>query len=130
MLCLLLHLGKKKDTERQREGARKLHLILHAIANPRLSLVFFSFSASFDPLFSHMADSPQEAPEATVHIRCTNGSKFSVQARLSITVAAFKTLLVHGSGVSADQQRLIYKGRVLKDDSSLESYGKANSFLK
>lgn len=61
--------------------------------------------------------------KVTVHVRCTNGTKFSVDADLTSTIAAFKPLLVQGSGVAADQQRLIYKGRVLKDDSTLESYG-------
>ncbi|KAJ7521042.1 hypothetical protein O6H91_19G036300 [Diphasiastrum complanatum] len=63
------------------------------------------------------------ADMATVHIRCSNGSKFSVQADLGSTVSAFKALLVEQSDVPADQQRLIYKGRVLKDENTLESYG-------
>eukprot|EP00250_Pteridium_aquilinum_P034557 c7749_g1_i1 orf=202-1839(+) len=70
-----------------------------------------------------MAASDEGQGKATVHIRCTSGSKFCVEASLDTTIAAFKPLLVEGSGVAADQQRLIYKGRVLKDDSTLESYG-------
>ncbi|MCO5550213.1 hypothetical protein L7F22_003695 [Adiantum nelumboides] len=71
-----------------------------------------------------MASLDEAAREkATVHIRCTSGSKFSVEVSLDTTIGAFKPLLVEGSGVAADQQRLIYKGRVLKDESTLESYG-------
>ncbi|KAH7315000.1 hypothetical protein KP509_21G029800 [Ceratopteris richardii] len=70
-----------------------------------------------------MASSEEAQGEVTVHIRCTNGSKFSVQVSLDTTIAAFKPLLVEGSGVAADQQRLIYKGRILKDESTLASYG-------
>ncbi|XP_077220502.1 ubiquitin domain-containing protein DSK2a-like isoform X2 [Tasmannia lanceolata] len=60
---------------------------------------------------------------ATVHVRCSNGSKFSVQTSLDSTVGDFKILLVGNCEVPAEQQRLIYKGRILKDDQSLESYG-------
>lgn len=70
-----------------------------------------------------MASSEEAHEKATVHIRCTSGSKFSVEVGLDTTIGAFKPLLVEGSGVAADQQRLIYKGRVLKDESTLESYG-------
>ncbi|XP_068640392.1 ubiquitin domain-containing protein DSK2a-like [Aristolochia californica] len=59
----------------------------------------------------------------TVHIRCSNGSKFSVQTSLDVTVAAFKVLLADTCEVPGDQQRLIYKGRILKDEQTLESYG-------
>ncbi|XP_010242888.1 PREDICTED: ubiquitin domain-containing protein DSK2a-like isoform X1 [Nelumbo nucifera] len=58
-----------------------------------------------------------------VHIRCSNGSKFSVKINLDSTVGAFKALLAQNCDVPAEQQRLIYKGRILKDDQTLESYG-------
>ncbi|KAI0494025.1 hypothetical protein KFK09_024156 [Dendrobium nobile] len=60
---------------------------------------------------------------ATVNVRCSNGSKFSVQIALDATVGAFKTLLAEKSDVPTQQQRLIYKGRILKDEQTLESYG-------
>ncbi|GAB4838651.1 hypothetical protein Ancab_028195 [Ancistrocladus abbreviatus] len=61
--------------------------------------------------------------DVAVNIRCSNGSKFSVQTGLGSTVGAFKVLVAQNCDVPADQQRLIYKGRILKDDQTLESYG-------
>ncbi|KAF8112686.1 hypothetical protein N665_0062s0037 [Sinapis alba] len=58
-----------------------------------------------------------------VNVRCSNGSKFSVRTSLDSTVEAFKELVAQNSEVPANQQRLIYKGRILKDDQSLLSYG-------
>ncbi len=59
----------------------------------------------------------------TVHVRCSNGNKFSLAVDLTSTVRDLKMMLVERSEIPADQQRLIYKGRVLKDESSLDSYG-------
>lgn len=61
---------------------------------------------------------------AAINIRCSNGSKFTVRTRLDLTVGAFKAVLVQNCDVPADHQRLIYKGRILKDNDTLESYGK------
>ncbi|GAB4853092.1 hypothetical protein Ancab_017277 [Ancistrocladus abbreviatus] len=58
-----------------------------------------------------------------INIRCSNGSKFSVRIGLDLTVGVFKVLVAQNCDVPADQQRLIYKGRILKDDQTLESYG-------
>ncbi|KAK8965942.1 hypothetical protein KSP40_PGU002981 [Platanthera guangdongensis] len=60
---------------------------------------------------------------ATIHIRCSSGSKFSVQTPLENTVSAFKIILAERSQVPTQQQRLIYKGRILKDEQTLASYG-------
>lgn len=59
----------------------------------------------------------------TVHIRCSSGSKISVQTCLNATVGAFKAVVAGSCDVPEEQQRLIYKGRILKDDQTLESYG-------
>ncbi|KAK6924568.1 Ubiquitin-associated domain [Dillenia turbinata] len=64
-----------------------------------------------------------ESAGVNVNIRCSNGSKFSAQTGLESTVGAFKVLLASKCDVPADQQRLIYKGRILKDDQTLQSYG-------
>ncbi|GMH23638.1 hypothetical protein Nepgr_025481 [Nepenthes gracilis] len=61
--------------------------------------------------------------EVSVNIRSSNGSKFSVRIGLDSTVGAFKSLVAQNCNVPADQQRLIYKGRILKDDQTLECYG-------
>ncbi|KAJ8550150.1 hypothetical protein K7X08_033857 [Anisodus acutangulus] len=59
----------------------------------------------------------------TINVRCSNGSKFSVQVSLDSTVGSFKSILSQPSDIPAEQQRLIYKGRILKDDQTLKSYG-------
>ncbi|XWS45637.1 hypothetical protein CRYUN_Cryun15aG0153600 [Craigia yunnanensis] len=59
----------------------------------------------------------------TINIRCSNGSKFSVQINLDSTVDSFKAVLARNCDIPADQHRLIYKGRILKDDQTLKSYG-------
>ncbi|XVF00767.1 hypothetical protein REPUB_Repub04eG0029700 [Reevesia pubescens] len=58
-----------------------------------------------------------------VNIRCSNGTKFTVRTSLESTVGSFKAVLAQNCDIPADQQRLIYKGRILKDDQILRSYG-------
>ncbi|KAK9285221.1 hypothetical protein L1049_024409 [Liquidambar formosana] len=73
-----------------------------------------------------VADDASESNPAggvTVHVRCSNGSKFSVQGSLESTVGSFKAVLAQSCDIPAEQQRLIYKGRILKDDQTLLSYG-------
>jgi ubiquilin len=60
---------------------------------------------------------------ATLNIRSANGTKFTVRADLGSTVGAFKEAVAGISDVPAPQQRLIYKGRILKDEQTLDSYG-------
>lgn len=65
----------------------------------------------------------------TINIRSSNGSKFAVRAGVESTVGAFKTLVAQNCDIPANQQRLIYKGRILKDDQTLESYGNDDFIL-
>ncbi|XP_057761583.1 ubiquitin domain-containing protein DSK2b-like [Arachis stenosperma] len=58
-----------------------------------------------------------------INIRCSNGSKFSVSIGLDSTVVSFKEVVARSCDIPANQQRLIYKGRILKDDQTLQSYG-------
>lgn len=59
----------------------------------------------------------------TVTVKCNSGTKFDVSVELSKTVKEFKEMIVGQAGVSAGQMRLIHRGHVLKDGSTLESYG-------
>lgn len=58
-----------------------------------------------------------------INVRCSNGLKVAVRAALDSTVGEFKTLVAQNCDTPANQQRLIYKGRILKDDQTLDSYG-------
>ncbi len=58
-----------------------------------------------------------------VTVKCSNSEKASFNVDKAITVGEFKQIVGQAMNVSAEAQRLIYKGRVLKDDLSLEHYG-------
>ena len=66
-------------------------------------------------------------PPTTIHVKATSGSKITLDVDLSATVADLKALLATPSNADCEpsRQRLIYKGHVLKDEKSLESYGLA-----
>jgi ubiquilin len=89
---------------------------------------FYLFFAVFSKGSLAMGEEAEGGVDAsggsvTVHVRCSNGNKFSLAVDLASTVRDLKMMLVERSEIPADQQRLIYKGRVLKDESSLDSYG-------
>lgn len=65
----------------------------------------------------------EQREEVVINIRCSNGTKFTVRTSLDSSISAFKAALAQNCDVPADQQRLIYKGRILKDDQTLASYG-------
>lgn len=58
-----------------------------------------------------------------INVKSPNGSKYAAQISLDATVRALKEDLSPKCDVPVDQQRLIYKGRILKDDQTLRSYG-------
>ncbi|SPQ93869.1 Ubiquilin [Plasmodiophora brassicae] len=58
----------------------------------------------------------------TINIKSTSGEKSLVPADLSSTVADFKAVVEEKTTVPAAQQRLIFKGHVLQDARTLESY--------
>jgi hypothetical protein len=65
----------------------------------------------------------QNMTEIVVTIKCSNADKADVTCSSSITVIEFKKLIAEKLNIPAEQQRLIYKGRILKDESTLEQYG-------
>nr|XP_018684704.1 PREDICTED: ubiquitin domain-containing protein DSK2a isoform X5 [Musa acuminata subsp. malaccensis] len=67
-------------------------------------------------------DGTGDSDTVTLQVRCSNGSRFSVEAAIDSTVGTLKAALVEKCDVPAEQQRLIYKGRILKDEQTLQSY--------
>jgi len=59
----------------------------------------------------------------TVHIKTASGAKHTVNVNLSGTVADLRKAIEEASTVPAEQQRLIYKGKVLRDAMSLSDVG-------
>ena len=57
-----------------------------------------------------------------LRVRTSMGKTFTTTVRPSMTVREFKEQIADESGVAADVQRLIYKGRALKDDLPMEDY--------
>ena len=64
--------------------------------------------------------------EKTVHvtIRMSDGTKFEVDVDLSSTVGALKEKVVEKANCAKDLQRMIYKGRILKDDDVWATLGR------
>lgn len=60
-----------------------------------------------------------------VKLQCkqTSGNRFEVDVDLEGTVQSLKSALSEPSGIAPEQQRVIYKGQILKDAQSLSSYG-------
>jgi ubiquilin len=49
-------------------------------------------------------------------IRQSSGDQFDVEVAANATVLELKQACVEGSKLQPDQQRLIFKGRILKDE--------------
>jgi ubiquilin len=60
--------------------------------------------------------------ELTLTIKCFNADSKTVVIESTATVLDLKHKIAESLSVPAVQQRLIYKGRVLKDESTLENY--------
>eukprot|EP00519_Triparma_laevis_P009883 CAMPEP_0182508912 /NCGR_PEP_ID=MMETSP1321-20130603/25854_1 /TAXON_ID=91990 /ORGANISM="Bolidomonas sp., Strain RCC1657" /LENGTH=77 /DNA_ID=CAMNT_0024715063 /DNA_START=96 /DNA_END=326 /DNA_ORIENTATION=+ len=60
----------------------------------------------------------------SVNLRVNANERFSVTIdSIDILVSGLKTVLETEKQIAVAEQRLIYKGRVLKDDQTLSSYG-------
>jgi ubiquilin len=60
--------------------------------------------------------------DLTLTIKCSNADKATLIIANNATVLELKEKIAEELNVPATQQRLIYKGRVLKDDLTLEHY--------
>ena len=58
--------------------------------------------------------------EITINIKVqSSGAEFSITIGHEATVKALKEKCVEHSGVPVEDQKLIFKGRILKDENSL-----------
>lgn len=66
----------------------------------------------------------EELADGAIHVRILdlNGKFFNITCRLDATVASIKTKVLECTEVPVAQQRLIYRGRVLEDESCLSEY--------
>lgn len=69
--------------------------------------------------------------EITLRIKPTTGSPpFEVKTTREATVGDLKTEVAKSCDSPADLVRLIYKGQVLKDHATVESYGETGAFVR
>lgn len=61
-------------------------------------------------------------PEITVNVKSSNDQKYSITIDTSKTVLEFKKAIAEKCDTAAERQRLIYAGKVLKDNDTLETY--------
>ncbi|XP_062190943.1 ubiquitin-like domain-containing protein CIP73 isoform X2 [Phragmites australis] len=77
---------------------------------------------------SHGASSstvkPAEDPESTIeiNIKTLDSQVHKLRVKKNVSVSVLKEKIVDATGVPLDQQRLIFRGRVLKDDHLLSEY--------
>ncbi|KAL5514489.1 hypothetical protein ACEPAG_2578 [Sanghuangporus baumii] len=71
-----------------------------------------------------MADSESQSlsPEIEINIKGPDNIKLQIKISLDKSVVDLKEAISQQSGVEADRQRLIYSGRVLKDNEQLSTY--------
>lgn len=56
------------------------------------------------------------------------GEKFSVVVKTAFSVGEVKEEIAKKVAIEASQQRLIFKGQILKDELTVESYGKSKKY--
>ena len=66
------------------------------------------------------------ANRVSLRIKTMDDSTFTLDADGNGTVAALKALIAREASVEVDLQRLIYRGKVLKNEDTLASYGIAD----
>ncbi|KAG6332743.1 hypothetical protein ID866_6350 [Astraeus odoratus] len=69
-----------------------------------------------------MSDAPEQSPEIQINIKGPSELKLQISISTDKTVLELKQAIADKSDVEANRQRLIYSGRVLKDDDKLSAY--------
>lgn len=57
-----------------------------------------------------------------INIKSSNDQKYQVEVDTDSLVSALKETLAEKAGVPVERQRLIYSGKVLKNDETIGSY--------
>ena len=68
--------------------------------------------------------------QLSLQVQYANANKFTATVSSSATIAEFKEQIAPRVDVPAAFQRLIHRGRVLKDEQTLESYGAHGRFSR
>ena len=63
-----------------------------------------------------------EEKKIKVQLRQNSGAQFDIEVNGKGTVRDLKEACVEKAGISADEMRLIFKGKILKDENTLEEY--------
>ena len=64
----------------------------------------------------------------TVFLKVSGGEKLSLDVTPKQTIAELKAAVAGRCDIPAENQRLIYKGQVLKDEKTVEDYGEPEPF--
>lgn len=68
------------------------------------------------------SSSSESSTPITFSVKSSNDTKYTVSLAPTTSVADLKTKLAELSDIAADRQRLIYSGRVMKDEETLATY--------
>jgi len=63
-----------------------------------------------------------DQPEINVQIRQSSGANFDIKIKADQTIEEMKQICQESSSIPAAEQRLIFKGKILKDDQKLVDY--------
>ena len=63
------------------------------------------------------------AERISIDVVCTDGRMFTIGSTVGSKVVDFKNLLYCITRIPAKEHRLIYRGMILEDDKTLDSYG-------
>ncbi|KAG4302044.1 hypothetical protein PCANB_001927 [Pneumocystis canis] len=58
----------------------------------------------------------------TVNVKASNDKKYTIEVDTDATIEEFKQLISTKADITPERQRLIYSGRVLKDEEKIETY--------
>lgn len=58
----------------------------------------------------------------TVNVKASNDKKYAIEVDADATIEEFKQLISTKADITPERQRLIYSGRVLKDEEKIETY--------